>query len=195
MNVVRTLKHKPIRPVKLAGIDASSTGIAVCVIEQNDEVYVTAIYKLDLSGRPMQEKLRIISAFFALFLKNHPDLDHIFIEQPIYIQNPATSRVLSQVSGHIWGECLRGCNVVTEVVISNWKAFIGYKNVSKKEKDEWIREIGEKEAKKKAIRERKERTIRIIHEKVPSLSHIKDNDVCDAIGIALWGLDQENKNG
>jgi hypothetical protein len=141
---------------------------------------------------PMNMKLKIITSFFKEFFNKYK-IDYVFVEQPIYIQNPATSRVLSQVSGHVIGTCLNYCDNVSEVTIANWKSFIGYKNVSKAEKESWTRQFGEKESKKMAASERKQRTIRIVHEKISGIDHINDNDICDSIGIGLYSLDLINK--
>jgi Holliday junction resolvasome RuvABC endonuclease subunit len=193
MNVVRTLKYKNPEPAIVMGVDASSTVIAFAIFDQRkNETELVETFKITLSNFPMNTKLNIISSVVPKILEKH-NIDYIFVEQPIYIQNPATSRVLSQVSGHLLGECLKGCNNVSEITIANWKSFIGYKNVSKAEKESWTKEFGEKESKKIAARERKERTIRIVHEKISGIDHINDNDICDAIGIALYGLDKVNK--
>lgn len=193
MNVVRTLKYKNPEPAIVMGVDASSTVIAFAIFDQRkNETELVKTFKITLSNFPMNTKLNIISSVVPKILEKH-NIDYIFVEQPIYIQNPATSRVLSQVSGHLLGECLKGCSNVSEITIANWKSFIGYKNVSKAEKESWTKEFGEKESKKIAARERKERTIRIVHEKISGIDHINDNDICDAIGIALYGLDKINK--
>jgi Holliday junction resolvasome RuvABC endonuclease subunit len=193
MNVVRTLKYKNPEPAIVMGVDASSTVIAFAIFDQRkNETELVKTFKITLSNFPMNTKLNIISSVVPKILEKH-NIDYIFVEQPIYIQNPATSRVLSQVSGHLLGECLKGCSNVSEITIANWKSFIGYKNVSRAEKESWTKEFGEKESKKIAARERKERTIRIVHEKISGIDHINDNDICDAIGIALYGLDKINK--
>lgn len=193
MNVVRTLKHKDPIAAKVMGVDASSTVIAFAIFDQRkNETELIETFKINLSNFPMNAKLNIISATIPEILKKHK-IDYIFVEQPIYIQNPATSRILSQVSGHLLGECLKGCDNVSEITIANWKSFIGYKNVSKAEKESWTRQFGEKESKKIAAKERKERTIRIVHQKISGIDHVSDNDICDAIGIALYGLDKVNK--
>lgn len=193
MNVVRALRHKNPAPAKVVGIDASSTVIAFAIFDQrSDETQLVETYKINLLNFSMNTKLNIISATVPKILSKH-EVDYIFVEQPIYIQNPATSRVLSQISGHLIGECLKYCDNVSEVTIANWKSYIGYKNVSKSEKDSWIKEFGEKEAKKIAAKERKERTIRIVHEKISGVDHIDDNDICDSIGVALYGLSLVNK--
>lgn len=195
MNVVRTLKYKNPEEAIVVGIDASSTVIAFAIFDQQkDQTKMLETFKINLANFPMNTKLKIISSAIPQILGKYK-VDYIFIEQPIYIQNPATSRVLSQVSGHLIGECLKVSDNVSEVTIANWKSFIGYKNVSKAEKDSWTKEFGEKESKKIAAKERKERTIRIVHKKISGIDHINDNDICDAIGIALYGLNLVNKGG
>jgi Holliday junction resolvasome RuvABC endonuclease subunit len=192
MNLVRTLKTKKTKNFRMIGIDASSIVIAFSFFEQRDgEAYLVNVTKVSLSNFTMYQKLKLISTVCDKILPEF-EADYIFVEQPIYIQNPATSRVLSQISGHLLGKCLQYCDKVEEVTIATWKSYIGYKNVSKAEKTAWEKEFGATEAKKIAKKERKERTIRIIHEKIPGTEHIDDNDVCDAIGIGLYGLNYVN---
>jgi len=193
MNLVRTLKIGKINEKVIIGIDASSTAIAFAMLKQSAEkTELLKVSKINLNNFSMNNKLKIISSVVPEICGNKI-IDHIFIEQPIYIQNPATSRILSQVSGHLIGECLKQCDSVFEVTIANWKSYIGYKNVSKAAKDSWTKQFGEKESKKMAAIERKQRTIDIIHRKIPDVSHINDNDICDSIGIALYGLNKINK--
>ena len=193
MGLARTLKVMRSKPVTVMGIDASSTVIAFAIIKQDaDNTTLVKVAKVNLNNFPMNAKLKIVSSVVPEVFRDNR-IDYTFVEQPIYIQNPATSRILSQVSGHLIGECLKQCDNVSEVTIANWKSHIGYKNVSKAEKDSWTKQFGEKESKKIAASERKQRTIRIIHNKIPHISYITDNDICDSIGIALYGLDKVNK--
>jgi len=193
MRIVNMLKHKDPVPCIIMAIDASSTSIAVSIFDQQkDCTYLRETAKIRLNNLHMNVKLRIISDFFPILFSKY-DVDYVFVEQPIYIQNPATSRVLSQISGHVLGTCINFCSNVSEVPIANWKSFIGYKNVSKADKDRWNIEFGEKEAKKMAASERKQRTIRIVHEKISGIDYVVDNDICDAIGIGLYGLDFVNR--
>lgn len=193
MKVVRMMKHKDPKPCIVMSVDASSTSIAVSIFDQKvDKTLLLETSKIRLDKLPMNTKLNIISSYFPLYFKKY-NIDYVFIEQPIYIQNPATSRVLSQISGHLLGVCLGGCDNVYEVTVANWKSFIGYKNVSKAEKDAWTRQFGESESKKIAAKERKQRTINIVHDKISGIDHIVDNDICDSIGIGLYALDLINK--
>lgn len=193
MNVVKVLKQKNIKPCMLMAVDASSTAIAIAIFQQTpSQTFLKETAKIRLEKLPMNTKMHIISKFFANFFDKY-QIDYVFVEQPIYIQNPATSRVLSQISGHVIGTSLLYCDNVYEVTIANWKSFIGYKNVSKAEKDAWTLEFGEKESKKMAALERKQRTINIVHNKISGVDHVNDNDICDAIGIGLYSLNLVNK--
>jgi hypothetical protein len=69
-----------------------------------------------------------------------------------------------------------------------WKSHIGYKNVSKIEKTAWEKQFGTTEAKKIAAKERKERTGKIIKEKIKNIDHVEDYDIIDAIAIGLWAV-------
>lgn len=193
MRLVKMMKKKNFTPCVLMAVDASSTAIAISIFEQKiDAAYLLESSKIQLNNFSINTKFNIISAHIPHYFKKY-NIDYVFIEQPIYIQNPATSRVLSQISGHLIGVCLNYCNNVSEITIANWKSYIGYKNVSKAEKESWAREFGESESKKIAAKERKQRTINIVHEKISGIDHIIDNDICDSIGIGLYGLDLINR--
>jgi hypothetical protein len=69
-----------------------------------------------------------------------------------------------------------------------WKSYIGYKNVSKAEKLAWEKEFGITEAKKIAAKERKERTGKIIKQKIKGIDDISDYDIIDAVAIGIWAV-------
>lgn len=190
MGIVKQLKNKSNKPGTIAGIDASSKAIAVAIFHRyTDRSILIDTFRFDLSkAKTVSEKLKIINKIIPLIF-NQIKIDYIVVEQPIYIQNPQTSRILSQISGAVLSKCLENCSEVSEVTIREWKTHIGYKNVTKFEIKDWENELGLTEAKKKAIRERKERTIKIVHERIAGIDEVTDNDICDAIGIGLWALD------
>ena len=69
-----------------------------------------------------------------------------------------------------------------------WKRGIGYSKVTKAEKEKWEKEIGVKEARKKAAFERKDRVRQIL---VTVLGKDfdesrYDSDEIDAIAIGVW---------
>lgn len=187
--LVKTLKAKHLQPGKIAAIDASSRNIAIAVFERGEVSKLVKTNKFEFTKNiKMIDKLKAINHIIPLALENE-NIYKIVIEQPIYIQSPQTSRILSQISGAVWANCLRYCDDVSEVTIQSWKAHIGYKNITKKDIAAWAEQIGTVEAKKKAISERKQRTINLVHEKIDGIEHITDNDICDALGIGLWGLE------
>ncbi len=188
MNLVKLIKNPPLKPSRILAIDSSTRSLALALYLRGEKSYLINTSKCDLTKCKTQpERFRVINSF----MKEYIDLykpNAIVVEQSIFIQNPETSRKLSQIVGCTMGVALQSVDNVSEVVISEWKSHIGYKNVSKKEKDAWTAEFGVTESRKMATKARKQRTIDIVHEKVAEIDHIVDNDICDAIAIGLWAL-------
>lgn len=189
--LVKELKAKHLKPARIMAIDSSSRSIAIALYErEKNKSYLINVAKFEFDkSEDMRDKLEKINYVIPEYLRLYGPIDAIVIEQTIYIQNPETSRILSYIVGHIWGTCLLHCSNVHDVTIMKWKAHIGYKNVTKKDIAKWAEELGETEAKKKAAYERKNRTINIVHSKIEGIDDVTDNDICDAIAIGLWALD------
>jgi Holliday junction resolvasome RuvABC endonuclease subunit len=172
----------------ILAIDPATHSFAFSVVSSDGiNAKLIAYGKVDLSKeKSMSDKFKVINLSFpAILTKHKPSL--VLIEETIYISNPKTSRLLAYVVGALWSTSLK-CGIPTEDVgPMTWKYGIGYKAVSKKEKEVWIAEMGIKEAKKKASFERKERTKRIIDEVIPNHG-CSDYDILDSIGIAYWGV-------
>lgn len=169
-------------------IDSSSKSLAFAVFEKaGGKSSLIAAGKIEFPDG-MRQKLLVINASVPAIFNFYQNIDHVIIEQTIYIQSPQTSRILSYIVGHIWGKCLEFCNDVRDVEIMKWKSHIGYKNVSKAEKQRWEDEHGSTEAKKIAAKERKERTGKIIKAKIAGIDDITDYDIIDAIAIGLWSI-------
>lgn len=190
-NTIKSMKTPKLKPAIVLGLDSSSKSIAISVYERaGDTVTLLQTTKTKFGDKDtMKQKLEQINAFIPAFLESVGQVDAIVIEQTIYIQSPQTSRILSYIVGHIWGKCLEYCDNVVDVPIMTWKAYIGYKNVTKKDIAAWEAEIGKAEAKKKAAYERKHRTMRLMREKIPGLEDIDDNDIMDAIAIGYWAVE------
>jgi hypothetical protein len=114
--------------------------------------------------------------------------DHIFkdavIEQSVFIQNFQSSRIISYIIGYSWGTLDEYCNSVCDINPLIWKNKIGYKNVSKADKAAIEKEFGSKGIQARLTRERKNRVKKIIESKTGYSTD--DEDINDAIGIALW---------
>lgn len=170
----------------ILSIDPSTKSLAFAVVQRSgNDIRLKAKGKLNFTGLDdVMSKLGFLNAILPVIIEYHkPDI--VVIEQTIYIQNPQTSRLLSYVVGHMLGLALLCKTKVKDVGPLEWKRWLGYKSVSKAEIAEWTKEMGEKEAKKKASFERKNRVKSILEERMPNLEE-GDYDVLDAIAIGVW---------
>ena len=180
-----------IKNARYVSIDSSSKSVAFAILNKSGvDVELVHVAKLIFpTGSSMRDKLELINSYIPALFQTYGPIDHVVIEQTIYIQSPQTSRILSYIVGHVWGKCLEYCDDVIDVPIMTWKSHIGYKNVSKQEKAQWDKEFGPAESKKIAARERKDRTGNIVRQKISNIDHLNDNDIMDAIAIGLWAVD------
>jgi Holliday junction resolvasome RuvABC endonuclease subunit len=188
MGLTRTLKQQSISTGRFLSIDSSSKSLAFAIFVKDAKSSKLICAGKILFPSDMGSRLNVINATVKALFDSYGPIDHVVIEQTIYIQSPQTSRILSYVVGHIWGKCLEYCDDVRDVEVMKWKSYIGYKNVSKVEKAAWASFHGETEAKKIAAKERKERTGKIIKEKIAGIDEVSDYDMIDAIAIGLWAV-------
>lgn len=172
---------------RVAGIDVSSKKIAVAIVSRKDEEwFLHGVAAIELPD-DMRDKIGVMNVTIPKLFKDY-NVQHVVIEQSIYIQNPKTSRLLSYIIGALFSICLRENYTVSDVLPMVWKNFIGYQRIMKPEKDGYIAKMGKTEAKKFMNKERKERTKRILEKRIDCVKDIKDDDIVDAIGISMWGL-------
>lgn len=186
MKSTETLHGLP--PNRVLGIDPSTTSFAFTHMVDKK---IEKCGKIDFPKHSnMVARAKIINEHLTeQLLTFKPDL--VAVEQMIYIQNPQTSRELSYTVGYIIGKASELNIPIIDVGPMTWKAFIGYKNVRKTDIAEWAKEIGEKEAKKKAAFERKDRVRSIMFHIYPEIEE-EDYDIWDSIAIAYWGTHQTN---
>jgi len=185
MRTLDSLVKKP--DAKMAGVDVSSKKIAIAIVSRNgEEWFLHATSAINLPEE-MKDKIATMNVAIPNLLKNY-DIQHVVIEQSIYIQNPKTSRLLSYIIGALYSICLRENLEVSDCMPMQWKNFIGYQRIMKQEKEEYIAKMGKTEATKFMNKERKERTKRILEKRIDAVANIDDNDIVDSIGIAMWGL-------
>jgi Holliday junction resolvasome RuvABC endonuclease subunit len=187
MGIVGKLKEKTQSSGRFLAIDSSSKSLAFSIFDKNDKTMLISAGKIDFPA-DMAQRLKTINIAIESIFDRYGPIDHVVIEQTIYIQSPQTSRILSYVVGHIWGKCLEKSPDVRDVEVMKWKSYIGYKNVSKAEKLAWEKEFGITEAKKIAAKERKERTGKIIKQKIKGIDDISDYDIIDAVAIGIWAV-------
>lgn len=176
------------KPVRALGVDPSSRHIAFAIVEKNgDHVSILFSGKIELSSGDIFMKMQ--ECFDNIqYLINEYRPEIFIVEQPISIQNPQTTRILTYIVGSLIVGAMQLLKNIYDVNPMVWKAHLGYKMVSANEKKVWKIELGEKEARKKADFEKKERVKRILRDRFSNFDD-SDHDVCDAIGIALYGAD------
>jgi len=174
-----------IKSNRLIAIDPSSNSLAWCVVDLD-------INKFDIvsTGKIEFKDKKEVSSKLAVIRSGLLDVweDYSFrqaaIEQSVYIQNFQSSRIISYIIGYSWGVLDEYCDSVTDINPLIWKNRIGYKNVSKEDKKKIETEHGSKGLQRRLTQERKDRVKRIIDDFCGQST--EDDDVNDAIGIALW---------
>jgi Holliday junction resolvasome RuvABC endonuclease subunit len=184
-----------VKDYKLISIDPSTRSLAYAILDSNNNIH--EVGKIDISScSSFKEKLFVIGESLPEILKKHkPEV--AVIEEAVFIQNFRTSKSIAYVIGHSIGVISKHCKLVVEANPIVWKGGIGYKKVSKKEKEEWTEEFGEKESKRIASLERKNRVRVIICEMYgEGFDGDKyDSDEMDAIAIGVWYNIKRKKDG
>jgi Holliday junction resolvasome RuvABC endonuclease subunit len=180
MNLASLVKSKANR---VLGIDASTTSIAFCLMENSVPIKWG---KINLAGQDIYEKIYNAKVRMNLMLKELKS-DYIAVEGAILVRSPDAVIKLSYVYGVVIAELMStGAKVIT-ISPSSWQAFIGNKNPTKDEKsiirlenpgyaDSWY---------KNQLRNmRKQRTVDYFNKKYNL--NVIDFDVADSFGIAHY---------
>ena len=180
MTLASLVKTKASR---VLGIDASTSSIAFCLMENNVPLKWG---KIDLVGQDIYEKIYNAKVRMSLMLEDLSS-DYIAVEGAILVRSPDAVIKLSYVYGVVIAELMStGAKVIT-ISPSSWQAYIGNKNPTKDEKsairlanpgyaDSWY---------KNQLRNmRKQRTVDYFNKKY-NLS-LSDFDVADSFGIAYY---------
>jgi Holliday junction resolvasome RuvABC endonuclease subunit len=180
MTLASLVKTKASR---VLGIDASTSSIAFCLMENNVPLKWG---KIDLVGQDIYEKIYNAKVRMSLMLEDLKS-DYIAVEGAILVRSPDAVIKLSYVYGVVIAELMStGAKVIT-ISPSSWQAYIGNKNPTKDEKsairlanpgyaDSWY---------KNQLRNmRKQRTVDYFNKKY-NLS-LSDFDVADSFGIAYY---------
>lgn len=177
------------KPVKILGIDASTTSIAFGIFENGKLIQYG---KINLNGSDIYEKI-YDARKKVLAMKNILKADYITIEAAVFVKSPDIAIKLAYVYGAIISQLLDENSKVVTVIPTQWQNFIGNKSFTKDEKERLkLKNPGKSEAwYKTKIREmRKQKTIAFVNNNFNPQSEILDHDVADAIAIAYFA--QEN---
>ena len=175
-----------LKKQKIIAIDPSTRSLAYAIMDSDDEII--EIGNIDLSGvSDFKEKLRIISCSLPGIMELHkPNV--AVIEEAVYIQNFKTSKLISYIIGHTMGILAATCPFVFEANPIVWKNKIGYKKVTKAEKEQYVAKWGATEAKKWAAKERKSRVRELMKDKYGNALEDSsyNSDEIDALAIGVW---------
>jgi Holliday junction resolvasome RuvABC endonuclease subunit len=179
---------------KLVAIDPASHSLAWVVIDNEKNVIATG--KIDLKKEKTEsEKFAKIAEGIAKVIKEHnPDV--AAIEQSVYVQNFQSSRIISYIIGFTWGILHQSGIKTRDINPLKWKPAIGYKNLSKQDRTVLESNGIKGSVNIKMKNERKTRVRDIVSiaygDDTPGLD---DDDIIDALGIALWYYKTGGKDG
>lgn len=179
---------------KLIAIDPASHSLAWAIIDNEKNVIETGKIVLNKHKDTSEKLHKIAEDLIPIIDKHKPDV--AAIEQSVYIQNFQSSRIISYIIGFTWGLLFQNGVKTRDVNPLTWKPNIGYKNVTKKDK-----EVFENDGKKGStqIKMKNERKTRV--REIVSVAYGKDtpglddDDIIDALGIALWYYKTDGRDG
>lgn len=176
------------RPGSFCAIDASTNSLAFAYFVDDK---LTKYGKVKYFGGDIYEKIVDTAHKTKVFFSQLDNVNHIIIEQPIYLNSPRTAANLSMSHGALVASAaLTGVNNISSVSPMQWQNWIGNKRLTTAEKDDIKNKFPDKSAswyKSQERQFRKQRTIKFVNEKFDL--HIDDDDVADAIAIGAWALD------
>lgn len=180
------------KPESFCSIDASTNSLAFAYFK-NDELVRQG--KIKYFGSDIYEKIVDTSHKTQAFFKQFDNLDHIIIEQVIYLNSPKTAANLAMSHGALVASAaLTGVNHIASVSPMQWQNWAGNKRLTTAEKDSIRNANPNKTASWYKSQERlfrKQRTIKFVNERFDL--KIDDDDVADAIAIGAWAIDNWRK--
>lgn len=179
---------------RLIAIDPASHSLAWAIIDNDKTVVKTGKIILNKEKEPSDKFAKIASDLIEIINEYKPDV--AAIEQSVYIQNFQSSRIISYMIGFTWGLLYQNGIKTRDINPLSWKPNIGYKNLSKQDKQD-LEKNGEKGSIQiKMKNERKQRVREIVAlaygDDTPGLD---DEDIVDALGIALWYYKTGGRSG
>jgi Holliday junction resolvasome RuvABC endonuclease subunit len=181
-----------IKPQSFCAIDASTNSMAFAYFVDEK---LTKYGKIKYFGADIYEKIVDTSHKTRTFFEQFDELDHIIIEQVIYLNSPKTAANLAMSHGAVVASAaLTGINHIASVSPMQWQNWAGNKRLTVEEKQK-IRvsnpDKSESWYKSQERLYRKQRTIRFVNDKYGT--KIDDDDVADAVAIGSWAIDNWGK--
>lgn len=180
------------RPESFCSIDASTNSLAYAYFKNNQ---LDSFGKIKFFGSDIYEKIVDTSHKTRAFFSRFDNLNHIVIEQVIYLNSPKTAANLAMSHGALVASAaLTGINHISSVSPMQWQNWAGNKRLTAAEKD-FIRNANPDKSeswyKSQERLFRKQRTIKFVNDKYNI--KIDDDDVADSVAIGSWAIDNWNK--
>lgn len=180
------------RPKSFCSIDASTNSLAFAYFEEDRLIRYG---KIKYFGSDIYEKVVDTAHKTRIFFDQFENLEHIVIEQPIYLNSPKTAANLAMSHGAlVSAAALSGINHVSSVSPMVWQNAINNKRLTAVEK-EVIRNANPDRTnswyKSQERLFRKQRTMKYVNDRFGT--SISDDDVSDACAIGAYSLDNPMK--
>lgn len=181
-----------IKPQSFCSIDASTNSLAFAYFYEDE---LKKYGKIKYYGSDIYEKIVDTSHKTKTFFHQFENLDHIIIEQVIYLNSPKTASNLAMSHGALVASAsLTGIDHIASVSPMQWQNWAGNKRLTVEEKQK-IRSANPNKSeswyKSQERLFRKQRTIKFVNERFAL--KIDDDDVADAIAIGAFSLENWNK--
>jgi hypothetical protein len=182
------MKDMISRPTSFCAIDASTNSLAFAYFLNGK---LDRYGKVKYFGADIYEKIVDTAHKTKVFFNQLDGVEHIIIEQPIFLNSPKTAANLSMSHGALVASAsLTGVKHIASVSPMQWQNWIGNKRLTVAEKEDIRNKFPDKSTswyKSQERQFRKQRTIKFINDKFDL--HVDDDDVADAIAIGAWALD------
>ena len=185
---MRELKIKP----NFVSIDASTNSLAFAFFHEEE---LKSYGKIKYFGSDIYEKIIDTAHKTKAFFDNFNELEHMIIEQVIYMNSPKTAANLAMSHGALVAAAgMAGVVNISSVSPMQWQNWSGNKRLTMEEKDKIKNANPDKSTSWYKTQERlfrKQKTIKFVNEKFNV--KIDDDDVADAVCIGAWSLDNWGK--
>jgi hypothetical protein len=186
------MKELMNKPKSFCSIDASTNSMAFAYFYEEK---LKSYGKIKYFGNDIYEKIIDTAYKTKAFFETFEDLDHMIIEQVIYMNSPKTAANLAMSHGALVSAAgVAGIGKVASVSPMQWQNWSGNKRLTIEEKDKIKNANPDKSASWYKTQERlfrKQKTIKFVNEKFSV--KIDDDDVADAVCIGAWSIDNWGK--
>ena len=186
------MKELRSRPPEFCSIDASTNSMAFGHFVGEE---LASYGKIKYFGTGIYDKIVDTSHKTVAFFNRFENLDHIIIEQVIYLNSPKTAANLAMSHGAVVASAaFTGVNHIASVSPMQWQNWAGNKRLTAAEKDSIKDATPGKSASWYKTQERqfrKQRTIKFVNDRFDL--KLDDDDVADAIAIGAWAVDNWGK--